>query len=100
MKKILETLNGEYFKNYKIRNVLRNKDGVRLYYGSSNEYFEYNKVIFAVHANEILKLINNPTENEKKILKNFQYKKNIAYLHSDERLMPYKKMFGQVGILY
>ena len=91
VKKILENLNGEYFKNYKIRNVLRNKNGVRLYYGSSNEYFEYNKVIFAVHANEILELINDPTENEKKILKNFQYKKNIAYLHSDENLMPYKK---------
>ena len=91
VKKILKTLNGEYFKNYEIRNVLRNKNGVRLYYGSSNEYFEYNKVIFAVHANEILKLINDPTENEKKILKNFQYKKNIAYLHSDENLMPYKK---------
>ena len=91
VKKILKTLNGEYFKNYEIRNVLRNKNGVRLYYGSSNKYFEYNKVIFAVHANEILKLINDPTENEKKILKNFQYKKNIAYLHSDENLMPYKK---------
>jgi len=91
VKKILETLNGEYFKNYKIKNVLRNKNGVRLYYGSSNEYFEYNKVVFAVHANEILELIKDPTENEKKILKNFQYKKNIGYLHNDECLMPNKK---------
>merc|ERR1712093_830132 len=91
VKKILETLNGEYFKNYKIRNVLRNENGVRLYYGSSNEYFEYNKVIFAVHANEILELIDKPTENEKKILKNFQYKKNIGYLHNDERFMPDRK---------
>ena len=60
VKRILETLNGEYFKNYKIRNVLRNKNGVRLHYGSLNEYFEYDKVIFAVHANEILELINEP----------------------------------------
>jgi len=91
VKKILETINGEHFKNYKISNVLRNENGVRLYYGSSNEYFEYDKVIFAVHANEVLGLIDDPTENEKKILKNFQYKKNIAYLHSDERLMPNRK---------
>ena len=91
VKKILNTINGEYFKNYKIRNVLRNKNGIKLYYGSSNEYFEYDKVIFAVHADEILKLINDPSENEKKILKNFQYKKNIAYLHNDERLMPNRK---------
>ena len=32
-----------------------------------------------------------PTENEKKILKNFQYKKNIGYLHNDDRLMPVRK---------
>ena len=91
VKKILETISGEYFKNYKIRSVLRNKNGIRLYYGSANEYFEYDKVIFGVHANEALELINGPTQNEKKILKNFQYKKNIAYLHNDERLMPKRK---------
>ena len=91
VRKILETINGEYFKNYKIKNVLRNKNGVRLYYGSSNEYFEYDKVIFAVHANEVLELIDDPTENEKKILKNFHYKKNIGYLHNDDRLMPDRK---------
>tara|TARA_Y100000590_G_scaffold134941_1_gene154363 strand:+ start:94 stop:1335 length:1242 start_codon:yes stop_codon:yes gene_type:complete len=91
VKKILETISGEYFKNYKIKNVLRSENGVRLYYGSANEYFEYDKVIFGVHANEALELINDPTQNEKKILKNFQYKKNIAYLHNDESLMPKRK---------
>ena len=91
VKKILETINGEYFKNYKIRNVLRNENGIKLYYGSSNEYFEYDKVVFAVHADEALKLIKDPTENEKKILQNFQYKKNIAYLHNDDRLMPNRR---------
>ena len=91
VKKILETINGEYFKNYNIRKVLRNKNGIRLYYGQSNEYFEYEKVVFAIHANEILDLIEDPTENEKKILRNFQYKKNIGYLHCDDRLMPNRK---------
>jgi len=89
--KILETINGEYFKNYEIVGVLRNNNGVRLYYGTTNEYFEYDKVVFAVHADEILELINNPTDDEKKILKNFYYKKNIGYLHSDTRLMPDRK---------
>ena len=91
VKKVLETINGEYFKNYKITNVLRNRNGVRLYYGSSNEYFDYDKVVFAVHANEALELINDPTEDEKKILKNFQYKKNIGYLHTDHNLMPERR---------
>ena len=89
--KVLQTISGEYFKNYEIKSVHRNENNVRLYYGSSNEYFDYDKVVFATHANETLSLINNPTENEKKILNNFKYKKNIAYLHNDANLMPNKE---------
>ena len=89
--KILQTISGECFKNYEIKNVSRNKNCVRLYYGSANEYFEYDHVIFATHADTALKLINNPTENEKKILKNFEYKKNVAYLHNDIFFMPKNK---------
>ena len=89
--KILQTISGEYFKNYEVKKVLRNKNEVRLFYGSSNEYFDYDHVIFATHANEALQLIENPTEDEKKILKNFEYKKNIAFLHSDNQLMPRNK---------
>tara|TARA_Y100000590_G_scaffold40291_1_gene43021 strand:+ start:248 stop:1489 length:1242 start_codon:yes stop_codon:yes gene_type:complete len=89
--KILQTISGEYFKNYEIKKIFRNKNSARLYYGTSNEYFDYNHVVFAVHADEALKLISNPTENEKKILKNFEYKANIAYLHNDDRFMPKNK---------
>ena len=91
VKKILQTISGEYFKNYEIKEVLRNKNNVRLYYGSSNEYFDYDKIVFATHADEALQLIKNPTEKEKNILINFKYKENIAYLHSDEQLMPDRK---------
>ena len=89
--KVLQTISGEYFKNYEIKTVHRSENGVRLYYGSSNEYFDYDKVIFATHADDTLQLIKKPTENEKKILSNFKYKKNLAYLHNDERLMPNRK---------
>jgi uncharacterized protein len=89
--KVLQTISGEYFKNYKIKSVSRNENSVRLYYGSSNEYFDYDKVVFATHADQTLNLIKNPTNNEKNILSHFKYKKNVAYLHYDESLMPYNK---------
>tara|TARA_Y100000590_G_scaffold94743_1_gene107350 strand:+ start:362 stop:1603 length:1242 start_codon:yes stop_codon:yes gene_type:complete len=91
VKKILQTISGEYFKNYEIKKVYRSKNNVRLFYGSLNEYFDYDHVVFATHANEALNLIENLTENESKILKNFEYKKNIAILHYDEVLMPKNK---------
>jgi Predicted NAD/FAD-binding protein len=53
--------------------------------------FNYDKVILATHADEALKLIENPTEDEKKILSNFSYKENIAYIHTDIRAMPKNK---------
>ena len=89
--KILQTISGEYFKNYEIKKVFRNKNKVRLFYGSSNEYFDYDQVVFANHADEALQLIKNPTEHEIKILKNFRYKKNLAFLHNDDSLMPRNK---------
>ena len=89
--KVLQTISGEYFKNYQIKKVYRNNNGVRLYYGSSNEYFDYEHVVFAAHADETLKLIQNPTDNEKNFLGNFRYKKNIAYLHTDDYFMPKNK---------
>ena len=89
--KILQTISGEYFKNYKVENVFRYKNSVRLYYESSNEYFAYDHVVFSIHPPDVLKMIQDPTENEKKILKNFEYKKNIAYLHNDNLLMPKNK---------
>jgi len=92
VKKVLQSISGEYFKNYEIKSVHRNENNVRLYYGSSNEYFNYDKVVFATHADDTLKLINNPTESEKEILGNFKYKKNLAYLHTDKQLMPNKKI--------
>ncbi len=86
--KVLQKISGEHFKNYPIKKVSRSKNNIRLYYGESNEYFDYDHVVFASHADDTLKLIETPTDNEKKILSNFKYKKNIAYLHNDISFMP------------
>ena len=36
------------------------------YYGGQSEFFDYDKVILATHADEALEIIDNPTEEEKK----------------------------------
>ena len=36
-------------------------------------------------------MIHNPTVEEKKILKNFKYRENIAVIHFDESIMPKNK---------
>ena len=86
--KILKNISGEYYKNYKIKKVARNAMGVRVYYGDSNEFFDYEKVVLATHADETLNLIDKPTEEERTILSKFKYKLNTAYIHSDNKVMP------------
>ena len=86
--KILKTISGEYYKNYNINKVSRYNDGVKIFYGERHEFFDYDKVVMATHADETLSIIDRPTEDEKNILSNFKYKKNIAVIHTDSSVMP------------
>ena len=88
---ILSKISGEHFKNYPIKKIKSKNNGIDLYYGDDSEFFNYDKVILATHADEALSLIENPSENERKILTNFSYKENIAYIHTDETIMPKNK---------
>ena len=69
--KIISQINGEHFRNYDINKIVRHDLGVKIFYGEENEFFDYDKVVIATHADEALKIINNPTINEELILKNF-----------------------------
>jgi predicted NAD/FAD-binding protein len=89
--KIISKISGEHYKNYKVTKIKRKSSGIELYYGGGNEYFDYDKVVLATHADEALKLIENPTKDEKDILSNFNYKENVAYIHTDQRAMPNNK---------
>ena len=86
--KIIDQISGEHFKNYNISKIVRNDFGVKIFYGGENEFFDYDKVVIATHADEALDIIENPTIEEKKILKNFKYRKNTATIHFDESIMP------------
>ena len=89
--KVLSSISGEYFKNYNINRIKRISTGVQVYYGGSDEFFDYDKVVLATHADEALSLIENPSEEEKAILSNFSYKENLAIIHTDDNVMPKNK---------
>ena len=89
--KIINKISGEYFKNYPINKIVRNKQNLKVFYGDENEFFNYDKVVLATHADEALKLIEKPTTEELRILKNFKYRENIAVIHTDQTIMPKNK---------
>ena len=89
--KIINQISGEHFKNYNINKIIRNEFGAKIFYGEENEFFDYDKVVIATHADEALKIIDNPTSDEEHILKNFKYRENTAIIHFDETIMPKNK---------
>ena len=90
VKKVLAKVSGEIFKNYKVSKIIRTDENVRI--KIDNEYLDYDHVILASHADQSLKLLENPTEDEKRVLSKFEYIPNTAILHTDEMLMPKKKV--------
>ena len=89
VKKVIEKISGEIFKNYRVDKIVRSDDNTRVVIG--NEYIDYDHVVLASHADESLKMLEKPTEHEMNLLGKFNYVKNEAFLHTDERLMPNKK---------
>ena len=90
VKKVLAEISGEVFKNYKVDRVHRNEDTVKITIG--NEHLYYDQVILASHADQSLKILEEPTEEEQRILSKFKYVSNTAILHTDKRLMPKRKL--------
>ncbi len=66
----------------------REKTVVELKNGTKQEF---DKVIFACHADQAYKLLVDPTMEEKTLLKPFKYQKNSATVHTDESVMPKTK---------
>ncbi|HUF18600.1 MAG TPA: FAD-dependent oxidoreductase, partial [Thermoanaerobaculia bacterium] len=73
-----------------VARVRRSAEGVtlRLKDGSAQHF---DKVILACHADEALALLEEPTEDERRLLGAFRYQKNVATLHTDPSVMPKKR---------
>ena len=51
----------------------------------------FDEVVFACHGPQALNLIGNPTSTEQSVLACFETSRNVATLHTDERLLPRAK---------
>ena len=88
VKKVTENISGEVFKNYKVKKITRSDTNVRIFI--NNEYLDYDHVVLAAHADQSLKIIENPTRDESNMLSEFKYITNEAFLHTDKNFMPQK----------
>lgn len=94
VEKISKYISGKIIKNSDVVSVKREDDKVILVH-ENNIQSIYDKVIFAMHAPDALKLIDEPTIDELRILSAFEYKENNAVLHNDTKaLYPNKEVYA------
>ncbi|HSZ85711.1 MAG TPA: FAD-dependent oxidoreductase [Puia sp.] len=70
---------------------VKRENGKAIVETADGKIHQFDKVIFASHADQTLRILNNPTEIEQKLLSRFKYQKNMATVHTDESIMPKNK---------
>lgn len=80
---------GKILKGASIQKIQRSAEKVSVFLESNS--FVFDKIIFATHANQILPLLADPSEEETNALGVWRYKKNPTVLHSDRSVLPAKK---------
>lgn len=88
---LIEPFRDKIHINRKAVNVSRN-NGKAIVHASDGSQEIFDRVIMACHADQAFALINNPNDQEKRLLPNFKYQYNKAVLHTDESIMPKTKL--------
>lgn len=73
-----------------ITGIRRSETGVRI---STDDGIEeqFDHVIIAAHSNQALKMLSDPSDEERRLLGSIRYEMNRALLHTDVSLMPRRK---------
>jgi predicted NAD/FAD-binding protein len=73
-----------------VRKLLRRRDGVTVI-DASGEQAHFDQVVIGAHADQALRMIDDPTPAERECLGAFQYGANHAVLHTDASAMPRRR---------
>ncbi len=75
-----------FWKNVAVNSVKRSADQALLSTSAGDFVFDW--VIFAIHADDTLKILADASELEREILGQFQYQDNHMVVHADTQIMP------------
>ena len=88
---LIKPFKDRIYTNRKAVKVSR-ENGKVIVYASDGTQETFDRVIIAAHGDQALKMLNNPTAEEQRLLSNFKYQFNKAVLHTDKSIMPKKKL--------
>ncbi len=85
--------------NARIRSVVRNSHGVILVM-EDGQRCHYDKVIFACHADQALRLLERPSDRERNLLGVWRYTASEIIVHRDLSQLPQKNLLDGYTFLY
>lgn len=80
----------EVVSNYPIKTIVRTAKGAEII-GLDGHRRHFDHVVIATHADQALKMLADPSSEERRLLGAFDYIANDTVLHSDTRLMPQRR---------
>lgn len=88
VRRLIQPFADRLHRGHAVTAVLRDATGVRLrtQHGDWSQPFDH--VVLATHADQALRLLAAPSDEERRLLGAFGYTRNHAVLHSDPALMP------------
>jgi uncharacterized protein len=90
VKKLLDRSSAKVLLNAAVTKVYRNEGNV-IVEDSKGDKHSFDDVVLATHADHSVRIVDDLSTEERNILAAFSYQKNIATIHSDNKLMPERK---------
>ena len=81
---------GKVHLNKPIKELVRDTNGISVILHSGEEH-HFDMAVVAIHADQALQILSNPTKEESRLLNCFPYQANLAVLHTDQSLLPKRK---------
>lgn len=83
----LKVFNGNVIPQAQVTSIKRDKNGVRVICEGLIDT-RFDKVVIAIHADQALALLTDPSEDEKQFLRPWTYQSLPAFLHTDVSVLP------------
>jgi predicted NAD/FAD-binding protein len=88
--KLTAGLGGRVYLNARIAKVVRGDDAVTLRF-EDRPAMSFDQAVFACHGDQVLPLLDRPTDAEREVFSNFRTSRNVAVLHTDAALLPRRR---------
>lgn len=94
-----EAIKGEIQLNATIQEIKRSENEV-IFQMTDGESRTFDKVVFACNADQVLDLVETPTDEEVKLLGTWQYKDGLVVVHQDYSNFPRRSLLKMYDYLY